>query len=128
MWKTKREARLTKKFMLSSIVTTRMKKRQEKKLIDPKEEFLDQRARNVNKSDSNLDKNLENILCALTCIRSAQSQNFDVADLSNKELQIGTAAFLDSRGPISQHLFDILHSSSGLSVCLPGRCYEEFGS
>lgn len=64
MWKTKREARLTKKFMLS-IVTTRMKKRQEKKLIDPKEGFLDQRARNVNESDSNVNKNLENILCAL---------------------------------------------------------------
>lgn len=60
-------------------------------------------------------------------VTSAQSQNFDVADLSNKKLHIGTAAFLNSRGPISQHLFDLLHSS-GLSVCLPGRYYEEFGS
>ena len=65
MWKTKREARLTKKFMLS-IVTTRMKKRQEKKLIDPKEGFLYQRARNVNESDSNLNKKLEDN------VRSAQ--------------------------------------------------------
>ena len=59
------EARLTKKFMLS-IVATRMKKRQEKKLIDPKAGFLDQRARNVNESDSNLNKKLEDN------VRSAQ--------------------------------------------------------